>query len=124
MLAQGQNAAGVNERVNYRIADAGQLNTLWQMVYTNDGPVVPDIDFSRKEVLALFDGSHSTGGYGIRLDGVHDKDGVRTINITHIEPGDSCVPAAGITSPFVIVEVPKTALPLSHDEVTQITECE
>jgi len=124
ILAQGQNAVGIQQRVNYRITNADQLATLWNLIYSSDGPAVPSVDFSKKEVLAVFDGTHTTSGFGILVSGVHDADGVRTVSITHDEPGDSCVPGGGVTSPFMLVVVPKTSLPLSHDETTQVRECE
>jgi hypothetical protein len=124
ILAQGQNADGVQQRVNYRITNADQLATLWELIYSSNGPAVPSVDFSKKEVLAVFDGTHTTSGFGVIVSGVHDADGVRTVSITHTAPGDSCVPGGGVTSPFMLVVVPKTSLPLSHDETTQVNECE
>lgn len=124
VLSEGQNAAGVDQRVNYRVTNADQFAALWQMIYTDDGQQAPAVDFAKYEVLALFDGSHSTGGYGIRLASVKDADGARTVTVVHTEPGDSCVPPGGSTSPFVIVQVPLSSLPISRIEQTVTTQCE
>lgn len=125
VLAQGDEAAGMDGRVNYRITTPDQLAALWQMVYgQSGGPSVPNIDFNNNEVLALFDGSHSTGGYGIRLDSIKDKGGKRTVTITHVQPDDTCVPAGAATSPFVILEVSKSSLPISRIEQTATTPCQ
>lgn len=124
ILAQGQNAPGIDQRVNYRVVNADQLSALWQIIYTDNGQAVPSVDFNRYEVLALFDGSHSTGGYGIQITGINDTNSQRVVSITHIEPGDSCVPSADLTSPFVIVQVQKSSLPISRVEKVFTTQCE
>jgi hypothetical protein len=123
ILAQGAVAAGVDQRANYRITDATQLNTLWQMIYSNNGSSEPVIDFSRQEVLAIFDGSHSATGYSIRVNSVKDNDGQRVIDITHTEPGSTCTPTGESSSPFEIILVQKTTLPLAHEEHTEVNEC-
>jgi len=122
VIAQGD--AGIGERVNYRITTADQMAELWQMIYTDSGQPVPNVDFSKYEVLALFDGSHTTGGFGIQLASIKDADGQRTVTINHLEPGDSCVPPGGVTSPFVMVRVVKTSLPINRVEQTITKQCE
>ena len=124
VLAQGADASGMDARVNYRIQSADQLVELWQMLYTDSGQPVPNVDFNTYEVLALFDGSHTTGGYGIELTSIVDSGGQRVVTITHIEPGDSCVPPGGVTSPFMIIQVPKSSLPITRIEKTQTNQCE
>jgi hypothetical protein len=123
VLGQGQNANSIDQRVNYRITNADELTAIWELVYGTGGASVPIVDFGRQEVLALFDGSHSTGGYGIALTKIEDMDGTRMITITHTEPGERCITTTSITSPFVLVAVKKSSLPLSHTENTETTEC-
>lgn len=123
MLASGD-APNVAERVNYRITTKDQLAQLWKMLYTDSGQPVPDVDFNTDEVLALFDGSHSTGGYGIQLTSVKDSGGQRTVTITHFVPGANCVPPGGISSPFIIVEVSKSSLPINRVEQTVANQCQ
>lgn len=122
-LASGD-APNVTDRVNYRITTDAQLTELWQMLYTDSGNPVPNVDFNKYEVLALFDGSHTTGGYGIQLTSLKDAGGTRTVVITHFIPGDSCVPPGGISSPFLLVEVPKSSLPIDRVEQTVANQCE
>lgn len=123
VLASGD-APTVSQRVNYLITTNDQLTQLWQMLYTDSGQPVPNVDFNTNEVLALFDGSHSTGGYGIQLTSVDDSGGKRTVTITHFAPGDSCVPPGGATSPFIIVSVSKSSLPIDRIEQTVQNQCE
>lgn len=123
VLAKGQNAGGIDQRVNYRITDPDQFALLWEMIYTANGPSVPVVDFGKQEVLALFDGSHSTGGYAIGVTGIDDKDGRRVIMIERTEPGESCSTSNAVTSPFILVTVPTTELTFDHVDTVQTTEC-
>jgi hypothetical protein len=123
VLEEGTTAASFDQRENYRITDAEQFSALWQMLYTDNGPVLPNIDFSKYEVLAVFDGSHTSGGYGIKITNITDANGTRSISVVHTKPGDSCVTSNVVTSPFVIVQVNATTLPLTHVDETQTTQC-
>lgn len=124
VLAEGVQAPNADERVNYRVTTADQLAALWQMIYTDNGQPVPSIDFSRYEVLAIFDGSHSTAGYSVHITSVKDTSSARVVTIVHTEPGDSCVPGGGGTSPFTIIQVSKSSLPISRVDQTVTTQCQ
>jgi hypothetical protein len=122
VLAEGQDSGGVDRRTNFRIVSDEEFNELWSMLYTSGGPAIPSVDFSKNEVIAVFDGSHSSGGYSVEVTDVSDADGVRTVDITRHEPTDDCVVASSITSPFVIIRVSKSALPLAKEE-TLVAGC-
>lgn len=123
VLTEGQNAL-VSERKNYRIRTLDELQELWSMTYTGGGPAIPGVDFERNEVLAVFDGTHSSGGYSIEVESVEDGPLSREISIVRSAPGDSCMTTSAITSPFQIVVVEKTALPIEREDRMVVTECE
>ncbi len=124
VLAQGDRASQVSERVNYRITTAAQFADLWKLAYGPDNtPDLPAVDFTKSEVLAVFDGTHAQNGYSIQVTRVRDENGTRSIVITHIRPDSSCTPKTGFTSPFEIIMVPKTSSTLAHTDVTSATPC-
>jgi hypothetical protein len=123
VIAQGQYAQGFNERVNYHITSEEQWVQLWDMVYGANGPSLRPVDFSQSEVLAIFDGSHSTGGYRIHAGELVETESMRSIAITHVEPGLGCSAIAGETSPFILVEIPRSALPLTHTDEMREESC-
>lgn len=123
VLGQGTSAKGLDQRVNYRITNVEQLTTLWQMVYANNGPALPIVDFSKYEVLAVFDGSHTSGGYGVQVKSIEDTGGNRTIHILHTSPGDSCTTTSAVSSPFVIVQVSASPLPVTHIDDMEMNQC-
>ncbi|MEO6536122.1 MAG: protease complex subunit PrcB family protein [Candidatus Paceibacterota bacterium] len=122
-LAEGINALSIDTRVNYRITNQTDLTTLWRMVYGDNGPSVPTIDFNTREVLAVFDGSHSSGGYSIHVRDVSDAGGKRTIYIVRTAPDGGCPTANAITSPFEIVSLSKSDLPLTHVDEMGTSTC-
>ena len=99
-----------------------ELDALWNLVYGSGGPAAA-VDFTKEEVLAVFDGSHSSGGYDITVDSVKDEGGVRKIHITHTIPGEGCAVSSAITSPYQIVVVPRSSLPLSRTDATATADC-
>ena len=122
-IAKGQVAAAQDRRTNYRIRTAEEFAALWTLIYSNNGPSVPVIDFSREEVIAVFDGSHSTSGYGVEVTEVREEGGMRIIAITRTEPGDTCPVMSGIESPFHIIRVPASSLPLTKEETVSLSSC-
>ncbi len=124
VIDQGTNAAMIEKRDNYRIKSADELDALWVMVYGTAGPEVPQIDFSREELLAVFDGTRPSGGYAVAVDSVVDEPGKRTVTIRHTVPGEGCVTTQAITSPYALVRVAKAVVPLSRTDVEEVIECQ
>lgn len=122
VLAEGQDSGSVDRRTNFRITTDEEFRELWSMIYGTGGPAMPAVDFSKNEVIAVFDGSHSSGGYRVKVTDVTDADGKRTVRLTRHAPTDDCQVASVITSPFQIISVPKTDLPFAKEEM-QVTDC-
>ncbi|KND49420.1 MAG: hypothetical protein AB203_04470 [Parcubacteria bacterium C7867-008] len=120
ILKDGTDALTVDQRVNYRIENPQKLSELWGYLDVTPGSA-PGVDFSKNEVLAVFDGTHTSGGYRIEVSHITEEAGSRMVHITRIVPGEGCVTNNAITSPYQVVVVKKSPLPLAHmDEV--ITE--
>ncbi|MDB5237332.1 MAG: hypothetical protein JWL88_434 [Parcubacteria group bacterium] len=121
-LKEGTDAVGMTDRTNYVIKNGTELNELWG--YINAAPgTTPNIDFSKEDVLAIFDGTHTTGGYRIEVTGITQAAGGRTVHVSRIAPGANCMTAASITGPYEIVAVPKSNLPLEHVDTTVTQDC-
>jgi hypothetical protein len=122
VISQGNNALSVTERVNYRIQNTADFAQLWTMVVP-DQEAPPEVDFSKNEVLAVFDGTHPSGGYSVAVTSVTDSNGTRTVHVQRTTPGSTCAVTEAITSPYQILVVPKTTLALAHDDVAVTKEC-
>lgn len=124
VIAKGVKAVAMTDRTNYRITNEDDFTALWNLIYgTQDTPALPRIDFTKYEVLALFDGSHSTSGYQIAADKIQDQDATRTVFVTHTIPGKNCRIVTGQTSPYVVIRVPKTTFSLDHQDMVSTSTC-
>jgi len=125
VLTEGETAVNVDREANYRITSQKELEELWGLVYGTERPHMPHVDFDHEEVLAVFDGTHSSGGYEISVKEVIDDGLTRTVYITHTRPGEECVTASAITSPYEIVTLPKMreGLRLVHSDQLDLKDC-
>ena len=124
VLEQGAQTYSIADRTNYRITSNYDLGVLWPLIYgQRDAPDIPKIDFSKYEVLGLFDGTHSVSGYGIQAVSVTDQTPVRTLTIEHLVPSASCKSISGLNEPFELIQVPKTTFSLSHVDKTGTSSC-
>lgn len=122
LLKEGTNAITMNDRANYQIESQSQLNELWTYLQATPGSV-PSINFDKEEVLVVFDGTHTTGGYSIAVDQITEKDGVRMVHVVRTSPGTNCVTTEGVTSPYQVVVVSKTDIALSHEDQSVVRNC-
>ncbi len=122
LLKEGSDATAMTDRANYRITDSVQLSQLWGYVGVTPG-TAPAIDFTKEEVLAVFDGTHSTGGYRITVTRITNEDGTRIVQVTRSAPGANCSTPSVVTGPYQIIAVPKSDLPLAHVDTSVVQNC-
>lgn len=123
VLSEGDQA-GMQERKNYRIVSPEELQYFWMLSHGEAGPPVPTVDFEAHDVLVVFDGMQSSGGYDIAVTSVVDHGDYREVTIRHVEPGASCITTSVTTSPFEFVVVPGSERPLKRVDLTEVLECE
>ena len=123
VLEEGTNAVAITDGKNYRIQSQEQLAELWTMIYGENAPPLPTVDFTHEEILAVFSGQKNTGGYDISVKEVVNKNGVRVVTIVHEVPGSDCATTGALTSPFVLVTVPVGSDNLTHEDETITTSC-
>ncbi|MEL1243005.1 protease complex subunit PrcB family protein [Flavobacterium sp. DGU11] len=67
---------------------------------------VPPVDFEKQNVVALFMGQKSTGGYSISVKSININDDTATIKVLETVPSGMATMA--ITNPYCIALIPKT----------------
>lgn len=123
VISEGSDSGTITERKNYRLHSTEEFSALWLMVYGTSS-AVPVVDFTKEEVLAIFDGTRPTGGYSISVDSITDKTALRRrISIRHSLPGDACVTTQAVTSPFQIIRVSKSTAVLAREDFEETQEC-
>lgn len=118
-LARGADAP-IDRRANYLIVSPEQFSDLWEMIGATEP--MPDVDFSTYVVAAVFAGEKPNGGYDINVSSVTDAD-VRTVTVTLAEPGGDCMFTQAITAPYQIIKLPRTALDITHKDVSMTVGC-
>jgi hypothetical protein len=122
VLARGNDADSMTQRANYEITTPAQMSELWGDIGATPG-TAPNIDFTKEEVLAIFDGTHTTSGYSIAVSDITDSGTTRTVNVIRTSPGTGCSIAPGITAPYQIIAVPISSDTLTHTDTTTTQNC-
>ncbi|MFA6408228.1 MAG: hypothetical protein WCW36_01990 [Candidatus Paceibacterota bacterium] len=116
-IAHGEESS-MNRRVNYRITSASQLSELWKTLNATGTP--PVVDFKTHDVLAVFAGPESCTKIAVAKIEDTNK---RMISITVAKPDYTCDTKPSATSPYEIVVVPTTSLPLTHQDLLATADC-
>ncbi|MHB8710654.1 MAG: hypothetical protein ACYC6X_03875 [Minisyncoccota bacterium] len=116
-LAHGSQST-VAARVNYLITSVDQLNKLWKMISATGTP--PIIDFKTNAVIAVFADKNSSAA--IAVSKIEDTN-VRLVAITVMKPSSACAQKQLAASPYDIVAVPGTSLPLTHQDIPTVVSC-
>jgi hypothetical protein len=97
------------------IDNSEQWNDLWQQHTSNaePPPPVPKVDFTSYNVVAVFAGEQSTGGYSVEILTVETKNSqtkdlpslVITVQYNQPKPGDFVTEA--MTYPYHMIKIPK-----------------
>jgi len=108
----------VTTRVNYVITSMDELNKLWKMIDATGKP--PTIDFTTQSVIAVFAGKEP--GSTIAVAKIEDAQ-TRTVSIAIAKPDSACTKKQSTVSPYEIVAVPSTSLPLAHEDLSTTVSC-
>ena len=118
-LAEGAQSE-VSARVNYLITTPEELAELWKLL--KEPPPPPTVDFDKNVVAAIFAGEVPTAGYSITVAEVRDT-ADRMVKVELTKPGEGCVLAQSVAAPYQIIELPKTSLPFTHEDIVTTVRC-
>jgi uncharacterized protein (UPF0248 family) len=98
------------EEENVVINDNAQWQSLWQTLFTNtsEKPPLPEIDFTRRTIVAVFQGEQATTGYEISIEEIVESENAVDVTVKAVSPGKRCVLLGKVTKPLHIVEIEKT----------------
>lgn len=102
--------SGHAEAQNYVIKTEAEFQSVWEKIFSNtsEKPPLPEIDFTRRTIVAVFQGEQATNGYAISIEGILETDNSLDVTVKAISPGKRCVLLGKVTRPFDIVEIVKT----------------
>jgi len=84
---------------------------------------LPEVNFSKTTIIAVFMGNFSTTGYGIEVKEIIDTGLSVVVKVEKTRPGDRCVVGAMITRPYHIVKTDKIGKYVIFDTFTRVKEC-
>ena len=85
-----------------------EFQTLWNRAFSKMDvpPDKPQVDFKKYHVAAIFLGWKNKGGYIIDIEDIKPKKEVVVIYFLEKEPGSTCISAAVVDFPFLLVKIP------------------
>lgn len=106
VLASGAQASG--DTSGYELATStGDLQNLWGAAYGNMTPLppLPEVDFERSSVAAIFVGTRNTGGYSVDVQNVVLEGGELYVDVELTEPGPGAITTQALTNPWMMIRV-------------------
>jgi hypothetical protein len=99
----------------------------WKRIHLDysEVPPLPEIDFSREMIIFVALGERPTGGYGIIIDSVYERNDRLEVVVRSVLPGKTCGLTQAVTAPIDIVRLPnKIGHSVSFRETEVVHECE
>jgi len=115
VLAQG-NQAVVAEGPLYRIvADQSQLIGLWKQAHGAQLtlPPLPEVDFRRESVVAIFIGQRPTGGYGVSVTDLLLENNEVYLEVRLTQPSPGAMVTQALTSPWLMLRIQRPGVPVA-----------
>lgn len=94
-----------------QLASHGHLLAFWREACHAGEPRPPEVDFGRKDVLAVFVGARATTGFVVEVVEVVRAADHLQVAAVETQPGEGCAGGAAVTYPNVFVAVDKTGSP-------------
>ncbi|MFN4179515.1 MAG: alkaline phosphatase family protein [Armatimonadota bacterium] len=103
------NHCGITEPKRIVITDAKEWAEIWKQVHRGKipAPKVPEVDFNKNMVVAVFMGQKPTSGYAIQITEVARSNGEVVAKLKETAPAKGAIVLQVLTQPFHIVVVPK-----------------
>ena len=106
-------------QAHYVIRNEDQWQRMWRRSHyaTQVGvpptpPSPPPVDFKSEMILAVFQGHHGSGGYGVVISDVGESDEQLTVMVKYREPRPDEPTIAMETNPFYMVSAPRSDKPV------------
>jgi uncharacterized protein (DUF885 family) len=105
VLATGALSGHQGGRIVELITDAGAWRRAWALV--GGGRPVPDVNFNSRACVVVYQGQKPSGGYSVEVEEIRRDGTVLAIDVRERRPAFGDVTTQVITSPFVVVSIPR-----------------
>jgi PrcB C-terminal len=102
-------SSGHVEKKNYVITNKEDWERLWEKVvaYSYPRPAAPEVDFSKHDLIAVFQGNQPSSGYSISVTKLVRSGKKLKVYVREVLPGDECRVLLVLTQPFEIIQTDK-----------------
>jgi hypothetical protein len=99
------------------VKDSDNFTIVWNGIFSGgsrDGRPVPPpaVDFKTEMVLAVFMGEKRSGGYAVEIKDAVERKGSLVVTVLEKSPGPDSIVTEALTSPFHLVAVKRSTLPV------------
>src|SRR5690606_12857801 len=114
-VASGTQATGVQDQRFEIIASQQQLVSFWTRAHASQlqPPPLPDADFRRETLVAIFMGQRPTGGHAVEVRRVFDERGELYLDVAFVAPAAGAMTTQAVTSPWTLVRVLRGGYPVA-----------
>jgi len=108
------NYSGVRRASEQVIEDPETWKTVWGQVHgiSRPQPELPEIDFDKQSVVAVFLGNRNTGGYSIRIRAIKDNGQQVEVQVERLSPPPGGITTQALTQPYEMVVIGKPGKPV------------
>lgn len=105
-ISQGS-FSGHEDKEYYVIKENSEWKDLWETVFSQmtPEPSVPEINFEEEMIIAVFQGSFSTGGYSIEIIDIFEKENSIGVFVEETSPSPDAMTIQAFTQPYHIIKV-------------------
>lgn len=105
---------GYAEPLQLVIGTGNQWEELWRNLCRQrlPEPILPQIDFGKEMVIAVFMGERSSGGYEIKITRVIEMEEEIVVEVEEKKPLPESLQTMASTQPYHIVVIKKSSLPV------------
>jgi len=106
-IASGSQATGVQGARYQLLTNRDQLIGVWSQVHATQlqQPPLPQVDFQRETLVAIFLGQRNSGGYGVTVRRVAVEGNDLYLDTEFREPAPGAITTQALTSPWTLVRV-------------------
>jgi len=121
LLTSGTHSA-IIQREWHLVDSAREWSALWKRHRANvigGEEVLPNVDFSKRIVIAAFGGSFPTGGYALELLPTKAGGGEVLVRFRLVRPPADAILTQAFTQPFAFATLPRNPLPVRVEIVDE-----
>jgi hypothetical protein len=107
IFAQGNQAIASEANQYFVISNEAQLLELWNQAYGTQlsVPPLPDVNFERETIVAMFSSTKPTGGFGLEVEEVTLEGSDAYVDIKEISPPVDAITTQALTQPWLMLRI-------------------